>query len=109
MLTNLRIGAKGDVEDRLRGNGKQAAYRHGPFDGLERQAFGPKVAFIGSQKSAEMAPGGVAADEELVIAAAIFVDVLVRPGESTGHVADVLGMHHLGRQAVVGAHDTDAM
>src|SRR4051812_40903110 len=51
-----------------------------------------------------MATGGVAADKDLILAAAVLPDVPIGPGEGAGDVLDVLGMLNVRGQPVV-RHD----
>src|SRR4051794_8179286 len=79
---DVRFGilAERNIEERSGRNGEQTAQRQRPPDSPGRQAFRLEIAIIGGQQGSEMAAGGMTADEEFIIAAAVFVNVFVSPG-----------------------------
>ena len=63
---------------------------------------------IHADQQRERGAGGMAADEDLARVAALFGDMLHRPGEGRGGVIDVSRVFRLRAQTVVGRHDGDA-
>ena len=77
-------------------------------DGAEGQTVGFQAIRIHADEQGKGGPGGMTADEDLMRIAAVFGDMLHRPGEGGRGVVDVGGVFRLGAQAVVWRDDRDA-
>ena len=85
-----------------------AAHLGDAGDGAKGEPMGFETGRVHADEQGEGGAGGVSADEDLAGVAAMFGDVLDRPGEGRGGVVDVGWIFRLRAETVVRSHDGDA-